>query len=55
MYFTIENLGCSIKSERGTTPLKQAGYIAKEAVIMLKKLVEFFEEYYAEFAHSEKF
>ncbi len=36
-------------------PLKQAGYKAKEAILMLKKLVEFIEEYYAEFSHSEKF
>ena len=68
MYFTIIGPGCNIKSGRGTTPsrgrkhpavscriyLKKAGYIAKEAVIMLKKIVEFFEEYYAEFSHSEK-
>ncbi len=37
-------------------PLKQrAGrYNKKEAVIMLKKLIEFIEEYYEEFSHSEK-
>ena len=26
----------------------------KEAVIMLKKFMEFIEEYYEEFSHSEK-
>jgi len=54
MYFTIASPGCSIKSERGMNPHRQSGYKAKEAVIMLKKIVEFFEEYYAEFSHSEK-
>ena len=34
---------------------KAEGYlIKKEAVIMLKKFLEFIEEYYEEFSHSEK-
>ena len=28
--------------------------IIKEAVIMLKKFIEFMEEYYEEFSHAEK-
>lgn len=54
MYFTIATGGCSIKSERGITPQEQAGHTVKEAVYMLKKFMEFIEEYYAEFSHSEK-
>ena len=53
MYFTIAAPGCSMKSERGRTPFK-AGKQDKEAVIMLKKILDFIEEYYAEFSHSEK-
>ena len=55
MYFTIEALGCSIKSERGMIPQKRRGLHKNEAVDMLKKIIEFMEEYYAEFSHSEKF
>lgn len=53
MYFTIENQWSTIRSERGTT-LPGKGHTQKEAVLMLKKLLDFIEEYYEEFSHSEK-
>ena len=53
MYFTMEGSCSSIESERGMSPQGSGAY-KKEAVSMLKKFLEFIEEYYEEFSHSEK-
>lgn len=53
MYFTVWSFGSIIRSERGKTSETQAGD-NKGGGIMLKKLIDFIEEYYKEFSHSEK-
>ncbi|MCR5595315.1 MAG: hypothetical protein K6G12_05680 [Lachnospiraceae bacterium] len=53
MYFTLQVIGGILKPERGNTSETQAGD-DKGGGIMLKKLIDFIEEYYEEFSHSEK-